>query len=486
VGQPFTVDFEAPPTLADFMLDESRVRAVRGPIGSGKSTAMAMELFRRSVMQEPGKDGIRRTQHAVVRNTGNQLRTTCLATIQQIFGPLARWKPSTMEVIFEFDDVYSNWILLPLDTPQNIQRLLSLELTLAWVSEFREIRPSIIKDLYSRTGRFPSKINGGPNFYGLIMETNSFSEDSEWYEQLEIDLPDNWSYFIQPPGYTIVEDEDDPEAEPEMVITGENAENLPDTYYSDQVASNGGHESNWVRQYLRNQIAPSVAGEAVFRENFDYDFHVAPRGLTPVPTIPLCIGLDTGRNPAAVITQPDARGRKLVLGEAFGKNMGMEVFVATILKPMLATERYRGLPVYAVIDPAGVAKGEIGEESVLMALKRMGIVAVTATTNRIAPRLRAVDSELQTALGGKSAIVFDADHAPTLVLSMQSRYRFKRRNDGSLDENEPEKLHPYSDLADGLQYACLGGTERVRAMAIRSLNRPTNPTYHEPPTGAWT
>lgn len=447
---------------------------------------MAVEMFRRCIMQKPGRDGIRRTQCAVVRNTGNQLRTTCLATISQIFGPLARWKPSTAEVIFEFDDVYSNWILLPLDTPANIQRLLSLELTYAWVSEFREIRPSIVKDLYSRTGRYPSKINGGPDSYGLIMETNSFSEDSEWFDVLEVNLPGNWGYYVQPPGYELVTTSDDPQEEPVMVATGENAENLPETYYSDQVESNGGHDSNWVRQYLRNEIAPSVAGEAVFRENFDYDFHVSERPLYPVPQSPLCVGLDTGRSPAAVVTQMSPEGQVQVLAEAYGSNMGMEVFVATYLRPLLCQERFVGLPVYLVIDPAGKAKGEVGEESVLMALKRLGFQAYLASTNSIAPRLRVVDMWLQQTTRGKPAIIFDGNECPMLCLSMASRYRYKRHRDGTLDEVTPEKLHPYSDCVDSIQYALLGSSERVRAAAVRRINQPTHPVKADLPTGAWT
>ena len=43
-----TFDYKPPPTLRDFMLSDKRVRAVRGPVGSAKSSACAMELLRRS------------------------------------------------------------------------------------------------------------------------------------------------------------------------------------------------------------------------------------------------------------------------------------------------------------------------------------------------------------------------------------------------------------------------------------------------------
>jgi hypothetical protein len=483
----FELDMVPEKTLAEFMMSDQRVRAVRGPIGSGKSTVMALELFRRMVEQAPGKDGIRKTQMCITRNTLSQLKTTCLVTVQNLFGQICRYKPSTSEILFEFDDVKSSWLLLPLDTPQNIQRLLSLELTVAWVSEFREIRPEIVHAIYSRCGRFPSRLHGGATFYGMILETNSFAEDSEWFDVLEVDLPSNWGYFIQPPGVTVTYAIDDlSESEPIILTTGENGEYLPETYYTDMIESNGGLDSYFVRQYIFNEIAPSVAGEAVFRENFSNKFHVSDYELHPVDHMPLCIGVDGGRHPAAVITQLQGDGRVKVLGEVYGDNMGMEVFTTTILKPLLATDRYRGLPMFLVLDPSARNKSEVGEENLLQAYKRFGFVAVLATTNAIQPRLRIVDQWLQLTMQGKPALEFCCANCPNLTLSMGSRYRFKKRQDGSLDMAKPEKLHPWSEMADCLQYALLGGNDRVRARALRTIDRPTNLSYQEVPTGAWT
>ena len=472
------IRYDAPPTIAQFMRDEARVRCVRGPVGSGKSTGMAMELFRRMIEQAPGPDGKRRTQMAVVRNTGQQLRTTCLPTIQTIFGALAQWKPSTGEVIFDFDDVYSTWLLLPLDTPDNVRRLLSLELTCAWVSEFREIPPQIVRDVFSRCGRYPSKMNGGPTFYGVMAETNAFDEDSPWYEVLEEYLPRNWSYFTQPPGATMQDDGT-------LVPTGENHENLPATYYQDLAESNGGPESNWSRQYIFNEIAPSVSGQAVFAANFDHEFHVVDYELDVYPTLPLCIGLDTARNPAAVLTQIGPTGRMHIMGEAFAANMGMELFVEMHLRPLVMQARFAGCPIYLVVDPAGNTRGDVGEESVLLALKRMGFSAVPAATNDIAPRLRAVDTWLQKQIGGEAAMLIEHESCPVLVQSLGSRYRFKKKRLTGEMEDKPDKNHPYSDLADGLQYACLGGAERVRGVVMRMLGRTSSPTP-EPSVAGWT
>ena len=84
--------YTPPPTIRRFMLDDHFARFVIGPLGSGKSTGMFMELLRRAVEQAPDKDGVRPTRFAVIRNTLPQLRQTCLADMRQIIQPLFEYK----------------------------------------------------------------------------------------------------------------------------------------------------------------------------------------------------------------------------------------------------------------------------------------------------------------------------------------------------------------------------------------------------------
>ena len=76
--------------LKDFLRGDHFVRGIRGPVGSGKSVACCVEIFRRACQQEPAKDGIRYTKWAVVRNTNPELRTTTIATWLQWF-PESEW-----------------------------------------------------------------------------------------------------------------------------------------------------------------------------------------------------------------------------------------------------------------------------------------------------------------------------------------------------------------------------------------------------------
>lgn len=461
--------YTPPPTIAQFMDSDQRVRIVRGPVGSGKSSGMVMELMRRAAQQTPDpKDGIRRTRGVIVRNTMPQLKATSLKTIRELIGPIVEWEAQNHTVWIRQGDIEAEWILMPLDTPDNVQRLLSLDITYAWLSELRELPVKILQDVLSRCGRYPSMMHGGPTWHGLIGETNSFDEDSDWNKVLEekdLDgkpLPKSWGYFIQPGA---------------REAGAENKENLVAGYYEELIENNS---PAWVEQYIDNMIAPSLSGEAVFRASFKKHFHVAVASMQPIPSTMLVVGVDFGRHPAAVITQMDQRGRLVALDEAVGDNMGIEQFVATKLRPLLSQTKYMRLPVGLVGDPSGVARTQIGEESVFQALKRLGFSAQPAQTNAIEPRLRAVEKWFLQARGGEAAMLIDPA-CETLVKTLSSKYRYGRRKDGVLQPT-PEKSHPWSDIADAFQYAVLGHSGTVLARLVKTRRS----QLQRPPSGGWT
>ncbi len=71
------VVYDANPTLRRFHRGKAFYRGVMGPVGSGKSTAMCMEIMRRAREQRRSPDGTRRTRFAVIRNTYRELKGRC-------------------------------------------------------------------------------------------------------------------------------------------------------------------------------------------------------------------------------------------------------------------------------------------------------------------------------------------------------------------------------------------------------------------------
>lgn len=453
--------FNPPPTLDAFMSSDAKARFVVGPYGSGKTYAMIQECLRRCAEHPPGPDGIRRTRIAIVRNTLTSLKQSVIPDIEQMLGPIINYKISESTIQIRAGDIHSDWLLLPLEDQKDQRRLLSLQLTFAWLAEFRELDYDIVSAVTGRIGRYPSRALVPDYWFGIFGETNPFSEDSSWYKNLVVDLPSGWELYKQPGGRT-------PEAE--------NVENLPPGYYDDIAL---GKSDEWIKVHVDAEYGDSLAGTAVFGKSFSREMHTA-ENLQFDPNRPVVIGLDTGRNPAAVVGQMDTWGRLMIGLEAYGLQMGMEKFVKTVLKPKLI-DRFGAIKCWVVVDPAAKQRSQIGEESVLQALRRMGFHTVLATTNNIDPRLRAVDRHLNILLGDKAGLVIDSAHCPELVKAMVHDYRYPRKSNGEYGD-KPDKNHPASDLADALQYLCLGINANTIARSVTQVMVPEN----APPVGAWT
>lgn len=491
------IEFNAPPTVATFMKSESFFRGIAGPVGSGKTTGCIFELFRRAVEQSPGADGIRYTRFAIVRQTLTQLKGTVLKDILSWLKEVAEFKVSDSTIYIKFGDVYSEWVLIPLEHAEDQQRLLSSQLTGAWMSECIEMDVDLIPAIAGRCGRYPSAQLGVPTWFGIIADTNFPSEGSDWHKVMAVDVPMDHTWFFQPGGLvddpTQLRDGVPPRAEnlPYLVQTEETIK-LPVDHperilqgrkYYERLA--GSKSPDWVRRYVNAQYGNDPSGTAVFRESFKESFHVAD-SVTPVSGFPLIVGQDFGRDPCAIITQPDHRGRLLVLQEVMAEDMGLELHLRSGLRPALSDARYLGRPVAVVGDPAGAAKDTIYEETSFDVIKRAGFMAYPAPTNDLDPRLRAVEAFLLAQRDGGAALVIDRSRCPILVRALNGGYRFARMKSGQRKPTPDKANGPYSHIADALQYACLAVHGGMQGIITRQLNRMPLKPRQRMPSGAWT
>jgi hypothetical protein len=465
------INYDAPKTITDFMLDNSKVRLIIGPYGSGKTTGCIMELMRRAMMEYPDANNVRRTRFVVVRNTAQQLRQTILEDIRKWLSPAMTYRVTDSTVQFRFSHptqgrIESDWMLIPLDKPEDQQRLLSLNITGGWVSEFREIPIRVVEALLGRCGRYvPIGVKGNA-WHGVIGESNPPDEDSEWYNKLEIERPPTWKLFKQPGGM-------DPAAE------NKEPGRLPPGYYEDLIASNN---PDWVDVHVHAKYGKSLSGQAVFRASFKPDFHVTYNSLKPIPSLPLMIGQDFGRTPASLIGQVDNRGRLLIFAEATSVDMGIEQFATTTLRPLMFNN-FTGLSSFMVADPTGKDKNQVSEESPFDALRRLGFRVYGAPTNDLEPRLRAVEQLLLRQVDGGPMLLIDGANCPQLVQTLKFHYRYKRKQNMEL-EDKPEKTHPWSDIADCLQYMALSTNANYTGKVMMdSRPRPRRPA---PSVAGWT
>lgn len=463
------IEYTAPPTVGRFMRSDAFVRVIAGPVGSGKTTGCIFELLRRAIEQRPGPDGIRRTRWAIVRQTLQQLKMTVLLDILTWLRPIASYKVSEQLITLRFADVRAEIYLIPLEDEEDQRRLLSMQLTGGWMSEGIEINPDLVAAVCGRLGRYPSLADGGPSWFGLVIDTNMPVVGSPWWELMENKTPPDWMIFVQPGGM-------EPEAE--------NLHNLPGQrdYYARLTR---GNNSAWIERYVHAKYGEDPSGTAVFK-SFKRSFHVVGE-LEPVPGQILLVGQDFARNPCSLICQPNARGQLMVLEECIAEDIGLEAHVINSLKPVLWSERYFGRMVCAIGDPSGNAKGNILEETSFDAMHRLGIPSFPATTNDIDPRIRGVEALLLQQRDGGPALIIDGGRCPNLVRAMQGGYRYAKTRDGQT-KPLPEKKHPWSDIADCLEYVCLVFNSGLYGYMARKIIRSAQPrALKEPPAAAgWT
>lgn len=248
--------------MARFHKSDAFVRCVVGPVGSGKSSGCVVEILARAVKQEPDSEGVRRTRFVVVRNTYPQLRDTVRKTFDQwIPESIGSWHEQsftfTIDKALEDDTrVHCEVMFRALDRPDDIQKLLSLELTGAYVNESREIPKHVFDLLQTRVGRFPSMMQGGATWSGIWMDTNP------WHTR-------HWGYRLFTKRENILERHQglyELYEQPGARSPGaENLENLDPAYY-DRLIS--GKDEEWVRCYV-DSIYPSWDEGAIFGPSVD-------------------------------------------------------------------------------------------------------------------------------------------------------------------------------------------------------------------------
>lgn len=346
------INYTATPTGIAFHGDETPVRMILGPVAGGKTVMAVMEVMRKIVEQEPDDQKVRRTRFVIIRQSYPQLISTVIKTFEDWLGPLGVMTfgiPITWRARFALPDgttVDTEVMFMALERAEDATKLRSLEVSHAMISEAAEIPIEILTMLRSRVGRFPAKKDGvectNPSIW---MESNPPPVRSHWYQLFEVQRPDGFRMFRQPPALLYDPTTKKYSANP----LAENVENLPGgfDYYFRQIP---GNDQSWIDVYILGQYGAVHAGQRIY-EMYDDNDHCAPEVLRPVTKDMLVIGMDFGLNAAAVITQMSQTGALHALGEVCGEDMMFEQYLDEQFRPYLASEFFNW-PVMVVGDPS--------------------------------------------------------------------------------------------------------------------------------------
>lgn len=464
------------PIAGAFCLDNHEIAAIMGPVGSAKTTAAALRMARHGFEQEP-YEGIARTRFAIVRNTGPQLTDTTMKSWFKLFptdNKYRKYTSTTKTQVWRFQPagmkhmLHAEFIFRALDDEDDVANLLSLEVTGFWFNELREINTEILAHAGRRAGRYPGADLGGCTWRGWIGDTNPWAATSDLHEMFVADPRPGYKFFKQPGG---------------MEPDAENLENLEQTRETLLLPWNDPRRREQGRTYYINALrdykksdadmfvhckyGASRSGKPV-HEAYDDNAHCKSFEILKAtdrhggkPYVPIKIGYDnTGRNPAAIIAQRTDAGQWRLRYEFCADGMGMKAH-AQALRRFLEEK----IPDYRIeritCDPAGQAKdsGEIDMRQIVQAAFP-GVSVVNARTNDVDTRVAAVDDVLRRLVNGEPAVLLHPD-CRILRTAWLSKYQYRKLKIAGEERftETPDKVTPYADIADAVQYLFLGGGE---------------------------
>ncbi|MBT9385481.1 hypothetical protein KM176_16525 [Pseudooceanicola sp. CBS1P-1] len=479
--------------LEDYFWSRAKMALIQGPIGSGTSSASLMRIWAMACEQEPDLDGVRRTRWIVSRDTYKNLRETTVKTWldwfpEEYWGPLIRSEPMFHKLIDVREGgprphpsgdgtrVDCEVIFLALPDPDVAESVLaSYEITGFFVNEGQFFEKAVIDELLSRCARYPSMKNGpGATWFGGMLDMNAPVE-GHWVpymrgdiplpaemsddEKLTYQKPADWVFFVQPPG--LIEEIKDGKPVYRRNPKAENQNNLRETY----LEKIQGKPKSWIDRRVLNKVGLHMEGKPVYPTFSEVD-HVHPADMDPIRELSIVVGLDFGRDPAAVFLQ-HANGLWTAHSELIGDNESAQLFAPRV-KAHLA-RWYPGQEVEFWGDPRGADGTQATETTAFDVFLAHGMRVMPATTDNN-PELRR--STVEGVLEKRVGLKLNPTRCPILKRGMAGGYHYaKIKGRPGLYSPRPVK-NSYSHVVDAMENGLLGGGEGRALVANKAAERP--------------
>ena len=383
--------------------------------------------------------------------------------------------PPTHHVIDHENKIDMEVLFVALDTPDDVKKVLSLELTSAWINEAREVPKAILDGLSGRVGRFNPDIEDQKTFAvnpQVLMDTNPPESDHWWAVMAEKDISTSfgrqmlksmeeaeaelradgllfpgqrlYEFFKQPGAYT---------------NKAENLENLTPGYYTRLKA---GKTEQWIDVYVNGNYGFVQTGKPCYPE---YNDQLHCQEIEPIPGIKIVIGIDFGLTPAALFGQHTPEGQWRVYSEVCGEDMNLYQLAEAIRQHV--SEHYRGFKIGKITgDPAGDNRSPSDKQSrtsfQILAAEKVFAVAAPDPTNDIVRRLASVQKPLARLINGQPGFLI-SPKAGITRRGMAGGYAYKRVKVSGDEkfQDKPDK-NRYSHPCDAMQYMFMGGGEYER------------------------
>lgn len=477
VATPKVVSYEPSVTGFEFHNSEADVRLVMGPVGSGKSTMMIIELIMMALMQKPDKNGERCSRWIIVRETYPQLRNTVYESFKLWLkhnGVTVRYTetaPMRCRWTDKLEDgtkMNAEFIFMAVSKPEDYENLKSFELTGAFINECGAMDFDLVSLVHSRLGRYPAPVDAVDpadpiTRVSLIMDTNP-PEDDSWVAEKFKNTPKNWEMWQQPAAII-------PDASSEngfkLNPDGENFDFIgvgPTKYYLEKVESMTPEQ---IKVLFQGEFGVTQDGKAIYRHQWSDSYHMSKARFSPVAGQPILLGWDWGKGgEACIIGQQLPNGQLRILAELYGDNISLHPFAVDHVRPFLEEHYPKGkYDIISVGDPAGKASHGLSKDGLnyfdVLNNSRYGVfkdwfITKPAQENHIELRLNAVRDFL-TGKTASGAPMFQLDPECTMLRrGFNAKYCYERKQvAGKAQYKDKPSKNDVSHPHDALQYLCM-------------------------------
>lgn len=478
-----------------FAKSNAVVRAIMGPMGSGKTSEIIQEHLTRAMRMPINKRGRREYVGLIVRDTYRNLYKTTVPSWWSWFPPTwGKWeggqdRPAVAKILFtdQYGDIHLTMHFAAIGDHNVEEFFKGFEPTNISFDEADQLPEEVIEYALGRIGRFPRARdfpnNKMPAFWrGIWMGLNPppydhwlynrFVRDAnlpldehqqkfldEWQKEAGYRATSYYEFFKQPSG---------------LSAEAENTANLPATYYLQMM----GAKKWFIRRNVHGDFGYPRDGDPVYELEFDDDVHFSREPMKPVPGLPVDIAIDGAGHPAAVFSQKMPDGQRRYYREIVNQRggVGPKRFSGQI-NDVLA-ETFPGFPIGECWGDPSMWYGsddlmrELSEKSTAKKIISMtGIRFKPAPSNEISMRTDAVREGLETMIDGEyPQMIFDPSMTVTRAgFNYKYAYRKNSKTGELVDGQKPNKLPGVSDVHDCIQYEELGdrGLASVQARSYQ-------------------
>ncbi len=437
MSQPVTIDYRPHPSTVRFHESLAQVKALCGPVGSGKTTAVCWDWY---FLCQEARVPLR---GCVMRESYRQLHDSTRPTFVEWFRPICHYVKQDEVMELTLPNVDGEVLTHELHfrharRVEEASNFLSTEYALIWLEE-------VVPALQVGQGVVGGGIPKG------IFDIALMRQRQKGAHRLHIDLSFNppskfhWTYkefFQRTPeelaklGYALFRQP-----------AGENKKHLPPLYYEKLLDR---LDENLARRFVMGETVTLYPGVRVYPHCYEQT-HFAD-ALVPARDVPLIAMFDFGLTPVALIAQVLPSARLVVYREVQMWSAGIER-LAEHLGEVLKDE-FPGMKVARSWgDPAGAQRAQTDERTCFEILGAKGIPVLPGAVD-FTSRQEAVDQRLSRWIDNKPAILIDRQRCPVLMEGLLGGYRYPQSHDGQVG-SRPLK-NDFSHACNALEYGCTG------------------------------